>query len=125
MNLAVRGIDCEQVKWNSEGSFLKDAHPDLKVDIIIENPPFNVSDWSGELLKNDGRWKYGTPPAGNANYAWLQHFLYHLAPKGRAGIVLSKGALTTKQSGEYEIRRNMVEAGVIDCIINLRPFMTH
>lgn len=119
MNLAIRGIDPEQVKWNSEGSFLRDAHPDLKADYIIANPPFNVSDWSGELLKGDGRWKYGVPPAGNANYAWLQHFLYHLAPKGKAGIVLSKGALTTKQSGEYEIRRSMIEAGVIDCIINL------
>lgn len=119
MNLAIRGIDPEQVKWNSEGSFLKDAHPDLKADYIIANPPFNVSDWSGELLRNDGRWKYGIPPAGNANYAWLQHFLYHLAPKGKAGIVLSKGALTTKSGGEYEIRKNMVEAGVIDCIINL------
>ena len=119
MNLAIRGIDPEQVKWNSEGSFLRDAHPDLKADYIIANPPFNVSDWSGELLKSDGRWQFGTPPPGNANYAWLQHFLYHLAPKGKAGIVLSKGALTTKQSGEYEIRRNMIQAGVIDCIINL------
>lgn len=119
MNLAIRGIDPEQVKWNSEGSFLKDAHPDLKADYIIANPPFNVSDWSGELLKGDGRWKYGVPPAGNANYAWLQHFLYHLAPKGKAGIVLSKGALTTKQNGEYEIRKSMIEAGVIDCIVNL------
>jgi len=119
MNLAIRSIDPEQVKWNSEGSFLKDAHPDLKADIIIANPPFNISDWGGELLKSDGRWKFGVPPVGNANYAWLQHFIYHLAPKGRAGVVLSKGALTTKQNGEYEIRRNMVDAGVIDCIINL------
>lgn len=119
MNLAIRGIDPEQVKWNSEGSFTKDAHPDLKADFIIANPPFNVSDWSGELLKNDGRWKYGTPPAGNANYAWLQHFIYHLSPKGKAGVVLSKGALTTKQNGEYDIRKNMIEDGVIDCIVNL------
>ncbi len=119
MNLAIRGIDSEHVKWNSEGSFLKDAHPDLKADYIIANPPFNVSDWSGELLKNDGRWKYGTPPAGNANYAWLQHMLYHLSPTGKAGVVLSKGALTTKQSGEYEIRKAMLEDGVIDCIVNM------
>lgn len=119
MNLAIRGIDPEQVKWNSEGSFLKDAHPDLKAEYIIANPPFNVSDWSGETLRNDGRWKYGIPPAGNANYAWLQHFLYHLSPRGKAGVVLSKGALTTKSSGEYDIRKNMIEDGVIDCIVNL------
>jgi len=119
MNLAIRGIDPEQVKWNNEGSFTKDAHPDLKADFIIANPPFNVSDWSGELLRNDGRWNYGVPPAGNANYAWLQHMLYHLCPTGKAGVVLSKGALTTKQGSEYEIRKNMIEAGVVDCIVNL------
>jgi type I restriction enzyme M protein len=119
MNLAIRGIDSEQVKWNNEGSFLKDAHPDLKADYIIANPPFNISEWSGELLRNDGRWKYGVPPVGNANYGWLQHMLYHLSPTGKAGVVLSKGALTTKQSGEYEIRKAMLEDGVIDCIINL------
>ncbi len=119
MNLAIRGIDPEQVKWNSEGSFLKDAHADLKAEFILANPPFNVSDWSGELLRGDGRWKYGVPPAGNANYAWLQHILYHLSPTGKAGVVLSKGALTTKQSGEYEMRRAMIEDGVIDCIVNL------
>lgn len=119
MNLAIRGIDPEQVKWNAEGSFLKDAHPDLKADFIIANPPFNISDWGGELLRNDGRWKYGVPPAGNANYGWLQHMLYHLNPKGKAGVVLSKGALTTKQGGEYEIRKSMIEAGVVDCIVNL------
>ena len=119
MNLAIRGIDPEQVKWNAEGSFLKDAHPDLKADFIIANPPFNISDWGGELLRNDGRWKYGVPPAGNANYGWLQHMLYHLSPKGKAGVVLSKGALTTKQNGEYEIRKAMIHAGVVDCIVNL------
>ena len=119
MNLAIRGIDPEQVKWNSEGSFLKDALPDLKADYIIANPPFNISDWSGELLRNDGRWKYGAPPVGNANYGWLQHMIHHLTPKGKAGVVLSKGALTTKQSGEYEIRKAMLEDGVVDCIVNL------
>ena len=119
MNLAIRGIDPEQVKWNAEGSFLKDAHPDLKADFIIANPPFNISDWCGELLRNHGRWKYGVPPTGNANYGWLQHMLYHLSPKGKAGVVLSKGALTTKQGGEYEIRKGMIEAGVVDCIVNL------
>lgn len=119
MNLAIRGIDSEQVKWNNEGSFLKDAHPDLKADYIIANPPFNISEWSGELLRNDGRWKYGAPPLGNANYGWLQHMLYHLSPTGKAGVVLSKGALTTKQGGEYEIRKAMLEDGVIDCILNM------
>jgi type I restriction enzyme M protein len=120
MNLAIRGIDSSQVKWNNEGSFLNDAHKDLKADFIIANPPFNVSDWSGELLRSDGRWQYGTPPAGNANFAWLQHFIYHLAPNGQAGVVLSKGALTSKSSGEGEIRRALIEDGnVIDCIVNL------
>lgn len=120
MNLAIRGIDSSQVKWNNEGSFLNDAHKDLKADFIIANPPFNVSDWSGELLRGDGRWQYGTPPAGNANFAWLQHFIYHLAPNGLAGVVLSKGALTSKSSGEGDIRRAMIADGnVIDCIVNL------
>lgn len=120
MNLAIRGIDSAQVKWNNEGSFLNDAHKDLKADLIIANPPFNVSDWSGEQLRNDGRWQYGVPPAGNANFAWLQHFIYHLAPNGRAGVVLAKGALTSKTSGEGEIRKALIEQGnVIDCIVNL------
>ena len=120
MNLAIRSIDSSQVKWNSEGSFLNDAHKDLKADLIIANPPFNVSDWSGELLRGDGRWQYGVPPAGNANFAWLQHFVYHLAPGGRAGVVLAKGALTSKSSGEGDIRKALVADGnVIDCIVNL------
>ena len=120
MNLAIRGIDSSQVKWNNEGSFLNDAHKDLKADFIIANPPFNVSDWSGELLRSDGRWQYGTPPAGNANFAWLQHFAYHLAPSGQAGIVLAKGALTSKTSGEGDIRKALIEDGnLIDCIVNL------
>lgn len=119
MNLAIRGIDSSQIRWNSEGSFLNDAHKDLKADFVIANPPFNDSDWSGELLRNDGRWKYGTPPPGNANYAWIQHFLYHLNPNGQAGFVLSKGALTSKSSGEGDIRKALVEAGLVDCIVNL------
>jgi len=120
MNLAIRGIDASQVKWNNEGSFLNDAHKDLKADYIIANPPFNVSDWSGELLRNDGRWKYGAPPVGNANFAWLQHFAYHLNPQGRAGVVLAKGALTSKTSGEGEIRKALIRDGnLIDCIVNL------
>jgi type I restriction enzyme M protein len=119
MNLAIRGIDSSQVKWNSEGSFLNDAHRDLKADYIIANPPFNDSDWGGELLRTDGRWKYGVPPAGNSNFGWMQHFIHHLAPTGQAGVVLSKGALTSKSSGEGDIRRALVEAGLIDCIVNL------
>lgn len=120
MNLAIRGINSEHVKWNSEGSFLNDAHKDLKADYMIANPPFNVSDWSGDLLKEDARWSLGVPPAGNANFAWMQHFLYHMSPKGQAGVVLAKGALTSKTSGEGEIRKALVsEANVIDCIVNL------
>lgn len=120
MNLAIRGIDASQVKWNTEGSFLNDAHMALKSDFIIANPPFNVSDWSGEQLRSDARWQYGTPPAGNANFAWLQHFAYHLTPTGRAGVVLAKGALTSKTSGEGDIRRALIEKGnLIDCVVNL------
>lgn len=120
MNLAIRGIDSSQVQWNNEGSFLNDAHKDLRADFIIANPPFNDSDWSGEQLRKDGRWQYGVPPVGNANFAWMQHFVYHLAPNGKAGVVLAKGALTSKSSGEGDIRKNMIEQGnLIDCIVNL------
>jgi type I restriction enzyme M protein len=121
MNLAIRGIESSQVKWNNEGSFLNDAHKDLKADYVIANPPFNDSDWSGDLLRKDGRWKYGVPPAGNANYAWIQHFIYHLAPSGIAGFVLAKGSLTSKSSGEGEIRKSLVEDRLVDCIVNLPP----
>ncbi|MBF0802975.1 MULTISPECIES: class I SAM-dependent DNA methyltransferase [unclassified Neisseria] len=120
MNLAIRGINAEHVYWNSEGSFLNDAHQDLKADFILANPPFNVSDWWNEKLAGDARWRYGTPPAGNANFAWLQHFLHHLAPQGQAGVVLAKGALTSKTGGEGGIRKALVDdANVIDCIVNL------
>ncbi|MBN2509450.1 MAG: SAM-dependent DNA methyltransferase [Spirochaetales bacterium] len=119
MNLAIRGIDSSQVKWNNEGSFLNDCHKDLKADFVIANPPFNDSDWSGDLLRQDTRWAYGTPPSGNANYAWIQHFLYHLNPKGTAGFVLAKGSLTSKTSGEGDIRKELIEAGLVDCIVNL------
>ena len=119
MNLAIRGIDSSQVKWNNEGSFLNNAHKDLKADYIIANPPFNISDWGGDLLRKDGRWQYGVPPTGNANFAWMQHFIYHLVPNGQAGVVLAKGALTSKSSGEGEIRKALVENGLIDCIVNL------
>ena len=123
MNLSIRGIDSSNVKWNNEGSFLNDLHKDLKADYIIANPPFNDSDWSGELLRDDARWKVLgeqlTPPAGNANYAWIQHFLYHLAPTGQAGFVLYKGALTTNTTGEGDIRKALIEKGLVDCIVNL------
>jgi len=119
MNLAIRGIDASQVKWNPEGSFLNDAHKDLKADFVIANPPFNDSDWSGELLRKDVRWKYGVPPEGNANYAWIQHFVYHLNNKGKAGFVLAKGSLTSKTKEEYEIRKNLIEADLVECIVNL------
>jgi len=119
MNLAIRSIDSSQVKWNNEGSFLNDTHKDLKADYVIANPPFNDSDWSGDLLRKDGRWKYGVPPTGNANYAWIQHFLYHLSPSGQTGFVLAKGSLTSKSSGEGEIRKGLVEARLVDCIVNL------
>lgn len=123
MNLAIRGIDSSNVKWNNEGSFLNDAHKDLKADYIIANPPFNDSDWSGELLREDGRWNILgeklPPPAGNANYAWIQHFLYHLAPTGMAGFVLSKGSLTTNTTGEGDIRKALIEKDLVDCIVNL------
>ena len=119
MNLAIRSIDSSQVRWNNEGSFSNDAHKDLKADYVIANPPFNDSDWSGEQLRGDGRWKYGVPPAGNANYAWIQHFIYHLNPKGQAGFVLAKGSLTSKSSGEGDIRKELIEARLVDCIVNL------
>ena len=123
MNLAIRGIDSSNVKWNNEGSFLNDLHKDLKADYIIANPPFNDSDWSGELLRDDARWKVLgeklVPPTGNANYAWIQHFMYHLAPTGKAGFVLSKGSLTSQTNTEGEIRKALIENDLVDCIVNM------
>ncbi|MEO3430714.1 class I SAM-dependent DNA methyltransferase [Pelagibius sp. CAU 1746] len=118
MNLAVRGIDAD-IRWNNEGSFHKDELKDLKADFILANPPFNISDWGGERLREDARWKFGVPPAGNANYAWLQHIYHHLAPNGTAGVVLANGSMSSGQSGEGDIRRAMVEADVVDCMIAL------
>ena len=118
MNLAVRGIDAD-IRWNNEGSFHKDEVPDLKADFILANPPFNISDWGGDRLREDARWKFGVPPVGNANYAWLQHIHYHLAPNGTAGVVLANGSMSSGQSGEGEIRRAMVEGDVVDCMIAL------
>ena len=119
MNLAIRGIDSSQVKWNNEGSFLNDAHKDLKADYIIANPPFNVSDWSGEALRSDARWNYGVPPTGNANFGWVQHFLYHLAPNGLAGFVLANGSLSSNTGGEGDIRQKLVEEDLVECIVML------
>lgn len=116
MNLAIRGIDA---KLELGDTLLNDKHPDLKADYILANPPFNVSDWSGELLRDDARWKYGVPPVGNANYAWLQHFASKLAPNGTAGIVLANGSMNSNAGGEGEIRKNMIEAGLIDCMVAL------
>jgi type I restriction enzyme M protein len=118
MNLAVRGIDAD-IRWNNEGSFLKDELRDLRFDYILANPPFNVSDWGGERLREDARWTYGVPPAGNANYGWLQHVLWHLAPGGTAGVVLANGSMSSGQNGEDTIRRAMVEADVVDCMVAL------
>lgn len=114
MNLAIRGIDAQIGQGDT---FHNDRHPDLKADYVLANPPFNDSDWRGELLKNDKRWQYGMPPAGNANYAWVQHFIYHLAPTGLAGFVLANGSMSSNQSGEGEIRKNIIEADLVDCMV--------
>lgn len=118
MNLAVHGIDAE-IAWNHEGSFHRDAFPDLKADFILANPPFNISDWGGELLRDDVRWKFGAPPVGNANYGWLQHIIHHLAPRGTAGVVLANGSMSSQQSGEGEIRKALIEGDVVDCMVAL------
>jgi type I restriction enzyme M protein len=118
MNLAVRGIDSD-IRWNNEGSFHKDELRDLKADFIIANPPFNISDWGGDRLREDVRWKYGVPPAGNANYGWLQHIIHHLAPNGTAGVVLANGSMSSAQSGEDVIRREMLNQDVVDCMVAL------
>lgn len=118
MNLAVRGIDAD-IRWNNEGSFHKDELKDLRFDYILANPPFNISDWGGERLREDGRWTFGAPPIGNANYAWLQHILWHLAPNGTAGVVLANGSMSSTQNGEDDLRRAMVEADVVDCMVTL------
>ena len=119
MNLAIRGIDGSQVKWNTEGSFLNDTHKDLKADFVLANPPFNDSDWSGQLLQNDPRWQYGMPPASNANYAWLQHMIYHLAPHGIMACVLANGSLASQTNNEGDIRKSLVEHDLVDCIVAL------
>ena len=116
MNLAIRGIEA-QIEHGD--SFHNDRHPDLRADYILANPPFNVSDWGGERLRDDKRWQHGVPPVGNANFAWVQHFLYHLAPRGTAGFVLANGSMSSNQSGEGEIRKNLIEADLVDCMVAL------
>ena len=116
MNLAIRGIDGQIAHGDT---FHNDHHPDLKADFILANPPFNVSDWGGERLRNDKRWKYGVPPSGNANFAWVQHIVHHLAPAGLAGFVLSNGSMSSNQSGEGEIRKSLIEADLVDCMVAL------
>jgi type I restriction enzyme M protein len=116
MNLALRGIDAD-LGDKSADSFTQDLHPDLRADFVLANPPFNVSDWWNAKLADDPRWKYGVPPQGNANFAWVQHFIYHLSPKGTAGFVLANGSLSSKSGGEGDIRRKLVEADLVDCIV--------
>lgn len=118
MNLALRGIEANLGPHHAD-TFRNDSHKDLRADFILANPPFNMSDWGGENLKDDVRWKYGIPPAGNANFAWVQHIIHHLAPNGIAGFVLANGSMSSSQSGEGEIRRNIIEADLVDCMIAL------
>jgi len=117
MNLAIRGIDSGQIAQGD--TFHNDRHPDLKADFILANPPFNISDWGGERLRDDKRWQYGVPPAGNANFAWVQHIVHHLAPAGVAGFVLANGSMSSNQSGEGEIRKSLIEADLVDCMVAL------
>lgn len=116
MNLAIRGIDAN-IQWGD--TFFNDLHKDLKADFVLANPPFNDSDWKGEQLRDDVRWKYGVPPAGNANFAWVQHFIYHLSPSGIAGFVLANGSMSSNTSNEGEIRKNIIEADLVDCMVAL------
>jgi type I restriction enzyme M protein len=118
MNLAIRGITSDLGKENAD-SFHRDLHPDLKADFILANPPFNMSDWGGDRLREDKRWKYGAPPVNNANYAWIQLFIHHLAPNGTAGFVLANGSMSSNSSGEGEIRKALIEADMVDCMVAL------
>ena len=118
MNLAIRGIDANLGPHHGD-SFHQDLHLDLKADFIMANPPFNMSDWDGQLLKDDKRWKYGTPPEGNSNFAWVQHMIHHLSPNGILGLVLANGSMSSMTSGEGDIRQNIVEANLVDCMVAL------
>lgn len=116
MNLAIRGIEANLGEYNAD-TFFNDCHPTLRADFILANPPFNLSDWGADKLKDDVRWKYGMPPAGNANFAWLQHMIHHLAPNGKIGMVLANGSLSSQSGGEGEIRRNIINADLVECIV--------
>lgn len=120
MNLAIRGIEANLGSYNAD-TFFNDCFPTEKFDYIMANPPFNMSDWGGDKLRNDVRWKYGIPPAGNANFAWLQHMIYHMAPFGKIGMVLANGSLSSQTSGEGDIRKNIVEADLVSCIVAMPP----
>lgn len=116
MNLAIRGIEPDLGGYAAD-TFLEDRHPTMRADYIMANPPFNLSDWGADRLKDDIRWQYGMPPAGNANFAWLQHMIYHLAPAGRIGMVLANGSLSSQSGGEGDIRRNIINADLVECIV--------
>ena len=116
MNLAIRGIEPDLGAYAAD-TFLDDRHPTLRADFVMANPPFNLSDWGADKLKDDPRWKYGNPPAGNANFAWLQHMIYHLAPGGKIGMVLANGSLSSQSGGEGEIRENIINADLVECIV--------
>lgn len=119
MNLAIRNLNSQFVSWNTEGSFLNDAHPDLKADFILANPPFNQKEWGIDILQDDARWKHGMPPSGNANFGWMMHMLYHLAPGGVLSTVLANGSLSSNTSGEGDIRQRLVEEDLVECIVAL------
>lgn len=116
MNLAIRGIDADLGKFHAD-TFFNDCHPTMRADFIMANPPFNLSDWGADKLTDDPRWQYGMPPAGNANFAWLQHMIYHLAPNGKIGMVLANGSLSSQSGGEGEIRKNIINSDLVECIV--------
>lgn len=120
MNLAIRGIEANLGSYNAD-TFFEDCHTTLRADFIMANPPFNLSDWGADKLQDDPRWQFGLPPAGNANFAWLQHMIYHLAPNGKVGMVLANGSLSSQSGGEGQIRKNIIEADLVDCIVAMPP----
>lgn len=120
MNLAIRGIEANLGSYNAD-TFFEDCHPTLRADFVMANPPFNLSDWGADKLKNDPRWQFGLPPAGNANFAWLQHMIFHLAPRGKIGMVLANGSLSSQSGGEGQIRKNIINADLVDCIVAMPP----
>jgi type I restriction enzyme M protein len=120
MNLAIRGIEADLGRYNAD-TFLDDCHPTMRADFILANPPFNLSDWGQEKLREDVRWKFGLPPAGNANFAWMQHMIHHLAPHGKMGLVLANGSLSSQSGGEGEIRKNIINADLVEGIVAMPP----